>query len=608
MSTPAFRLEADGVDLTGIIADRLLSIRITDQAGQQSDSLEVTLDDRNAQVPVPRSGAWLKVWLGWRGEGQAPVYMGSYAVDEVDLSNGPRSMVIKGTAAQTAPELVKEQRSQSWHDTTLGKIAEEIAKRNGLQLVLKGKLGDVKVKHEDQTSESDQSFLTRLAEKYGATIKPADGTLVVAPRGKGSASPVPNISGRISAGQAVALARQAGFTGNDAVTMGAIAMAESGGKVRALNSKPPDLSYGLWQINMIGGLGPERRSQLGLSSNEQLYDPATNARAARAIYQQQGFGAWSVYRSGAYKRYLPAARAGASTTLGDLPSGTRGSFSIKGTDATQWRATLKNRGAYDAVKVKYLDRETNKEKVHTAGQKGPLPVFEEKQLFRSEDEAKQAADSKLEALKSGEVRISVTTPGRPELNADGDVTLSGFRAEVDGTWLIKEVVHELAGGGFTTRVECGTQGEENTDWASGGGANNGKPATEKASLLSKAAASARGMNTRGGPDGGNNACVYAVNKVLRSAGITPPWGNSNYVPTVRSTLAGGAGTLLSGPEPGAIAIMRDNGNPPYPHIGIVQNDGSIISNSSSKGTFSWVAPPSGYTSYYGRTPEYWRLK
>jgi phage protein D len=608
MSTPAFRLEADGADLTGIIADRLLSIRITDQAGQQSDSLEVTLDDRNAQVPVPRSGAWLKVWLGWRGEGQAPVYMGSYAVDEVDLSNGPRSMVIKGTAAQTAPELVKEQRSQSWHDTTLGKIAEEIAKRNGLQLVLKGKLGEVAVKHEDQTSESDQSFLTRLSVKYGATIKPADGTLVVAPRGKGSASPVPNSTGRISAGQAVALARQAGFTGNDAVTMGAIAMAESGGKVRALNSKPPDLSYGLWQINMIGGLGPERRRQLGLSGNEQLYDPATNARAARAIYQQQGFGAWSVYRSGAYKRYLPAARAGASTTLGDLPSGTRGSFSIKGTDATQWRATLKNRGAYDAVKVKYLDRESNTEKVLTAGQKGPLPVFEEKQLFRSEDEAKEAAASKLEALKSGEVRISVTTPGRPELNADGDVTLSGFRAEVDGTWLIKEVVHELAGGGFTTRVECGTQGEENTDWASGGGANNGKPATEKAALLSKAAASARGMNTRGGPDGGNNACVYAVNKVLRSAGITPPWGNSNYVPTVRSTLAGGAGTLLSGPEPGAIAIMRDNGNPPYPHIGIVQNDGSIISNSSSKGTFSWVAPPSGYTSYYGRTPEYWRLK
>lgn len=608
MTTPAFRLEADGADLTAVIADRLISIRVTDQAGQQSDSLEVTLDDRDAKVPVPRSGAWLKLWLGYRGPGQAPLFMGSYAVDEVDLSNGVRSMVIKATAAQTAPELVKEQRSQSWHRTTLGAIAGEIAQRNGLQLVLKGRIGDVEIRHEDQTSESDQSFLTRLAEKHGATIKPANGSLVVAPRGKGSASPVPNISGRVSSGQAVALARQAGFTGNDAITMGAIAMAESGGSVRALNSRAPDLSYGIWQINMIGRLGPERRQQLGLSSNEQLYDPATNARAARAIWQQQGFNAWSVYRSGAYRRYLAAARAGASAGLGDLPGGTRGSFSVRANEVTTWRATLKNRGAYDAVRAKYLDRETNTEKVHTAGQTGALPQFEEKQLFRNEDEAKQAAESKLQALRAGEVRISLTMPGRPELNAEGDITLSDFRDEVDDTWLIKEVVHELAGGGLTTRVECGTQGEDNTDWAGGSGANDGKPASEKASILARAAANARGMNTRGGPDGGNNACVYAVNKVLRGAGITPPWGNSNYVPTVRSTLAAGAGTQLSGPEPGAIAIMRDNGNPPYPHIGIVQSDGTIISNSSSKGTFSWVAPPSGYTSYYGRSPEYWRLK
>ena len=75
-----------------------------------------------------------------------------------------------------------------------------------------------------------------------------------------------------------------------------------------------------------------------------------------------------------------------------------------------------------------------------------------------------------------------------------------------------------------------------------------------------------------------------------------------------AALASGAGTLLSGPEPGAIVIFRDNGSPPYPHIGIVQNDGSIISNSSSRGSFSWVGSPGSYTSYYGRSPEYWRLR
>ena len=607
MTAPAFRVVADGTDITDKIRDRLISLRITDQAGQQSDSLEITVDDRDKRMPAPRYGAWLRVWLGY----DRPVFMGAYAVDEVDLSCGPRSMVIKATAAQTAPELVKESRTQSWGNKTLGQIVQEIAKRNGLQPVISKPLSDIQIKHEDQTNETDQAFLTRLAEKYKATIKPADGKLVVVERGKGAASPVPNPTGRVTAGQATALARQAGFTGNDAVIMGAIAMAESTGNVRALNSKPPDLSYGLWQINMIGRLGPERRAQLGLSSNEQLYNPATNARAARAIWQQQGFNAWSVYKSGAYRRYLAAARQPGATVAG-IDGLTQGSFTIKEPEVSTWRATLKGRGAYDAVTTRWIDRSTNKERTHTAGQaNGQLPTFEEKQLYKTEEEAKSAADSKLQSLRSGEVRVSITMPGRPDLNAEGSITLQGFRPEVDGTWIAKTITHDLGPSGYSTSVECGTQGEENDGWVGGAssGANNGLPAGDKARLVAQAAERARGMNTRGGPDGGNNACLFAVNKVLRSAGVTPPWGNSNYVPTARASLAAGAGTLLSGPEPGAVAIMRDNGSPPYPHIGIVQSDGrTIISNSSSRGSFSWSAGEGSYTSTYGRRPEYWRLK
>ena len=469
MSTPAFRIVADGADVTQAIKDRLLSVRVQDQAGQQSDSLEIALDDRDSQMPIPRTGAWLKVWLGYSTGGDLPVYMGSYAVDEVDLSNGPRSLVIKATAAQTAPELVKEQRTQAWHEKTLGDVVSEIAKRNGLKPIIKGNLGSIAIKHEDQTNESDQSFLTRLAEKYKATIKPADGNLIVTPRGEGA-----------------------------------------------------------------------------------------------------------------------------------------GAFTLEAQQVSSWRATLKSRGAYGQVKVKYLDRATNLEKVETHGEKGPLPVFEEKQLFRDKAEAKKAAESRLQSLKSGEVRISLQMPGNPQFNSDGKVTLKSFRAGVDGTWIIKSVAHALDSSGFTTTVECGTEGEED-GWASGSGANNGRPASEKARLLASGAAKARGMNTRGGPDAGNNACVYAVSKVLRQQGITPPWGNSNYVPDAKAALDRSS-TLLSGPEPGAIAIMRDNGNPPYPHMGIVQNDGSIISNSSSKGSFSWVASPQGYASYYGQSPIYYRLK
>ena len=97
--------------------------------------------------------------------------------------------------------------------------------------------------------------------------------------------------------------------------MVAIAMAESSGNSEAHNAKYPDDSYGLWQINMLDEpgyeLGKERREQFGLSSNEELKDPLTNAKAAYAILKSQGLGAWSVYTSGAYKTHLPAARKAA---------------------------------------------------------------------------------------------------------------------------------------------------------------------------------------------------------------------------------------------------------------------------------------------------------
>lgn len=138
--------------------------------------------------------------------------------------------------------------------------------------------------------------------------------------------------GQVSIENLVGLAKGAGFSQTDAVIMAAIAMAESGGNSNAHNAKPPDNSYGLWQINMIGNLGPERRQQIGISSDDKLKDPVVNAHAAKLIKNSQGFGAWTVYKTGAYKRFLPAAQAVSSsspitvyrppTTGGFVPMGT----------------------------------------------------------------------------------------------------------------------------------------------------------------------------------------------------------------------------------------------------------------------------------------------
>ncbi len=103
------------------------------------------------------------------------------------------------------------------------------------------------------------------------------------------------------------LARRAGFDSKVSPTMAAIALAESGGDPMAHNpnASTGDNSYGLMQINMLGAMGPERRAAFNLQSNEELFDPVTNFKAAKDIYDSQGLNAWSVHRSGAYKQFLP---------------------------------------------------------------------------------------------------------------------------------------------------------------------------------------------------------------------------------------------------------------------------------------------------------------
>ncbi len=112
---------------------------------------------------------------------------------------------------------------------------------------------------------------------------------------------------RVSIQQRAELLSAVGFPRELIPVMIAISAGESGGDAGAHNPNrnTGDNSYGLWQINMIDTLGPSRRKNLGLTDNRQLFDPLTNARAAKAIYDSQGLNAWTVYSKGTYKKYLP---------------------------------------------------------------------------------------------------------------------------------------------------------------------------------------------------------------------------------------------------------------------------------------------------------------
>lgn len=80
-------------------------------------------------------------------------------------------------------------------------------------------------------------------------------------------------------------------------TAAAVCMAESGGRADAQNcSTGRECSLGLWQINVWAHpqYDPDRL----------LSDPDYNARAAREIWDRQGWQAWGAYTAGTYRRYL----------------------------------------------------------------------------------------------------------------------------------------------------------------------------------------------------------------------------------------------------------------------------------------------------------------
>ena len=140
--------------------------------------------------------------------------------------------------------------------------------------------------------------------KLDSTKPPGAG----APQPGEDAAPGSYPSGTYDAKKLAQLAKSVGMPEDKIPLMVAIALGESGGRTDAHNPVPPDDSYGLWQINMIGSLGPARRKQFGLKSDDELKDPVKNAKAALAILNSQGLNAWSVYSSGTYKQYLPQAQ------------------------------------------------------------------------------------------------------------------------------------------------------------------------------------------------------------------------------------------------------------------------------------------------------------
>ena len=89
------------------------------------------------------------------------------------------------------------------------------------------------------------------------------------------------------------LLKAVGFEGQALKMAWSIAKAESNGRPMAYNGNrnTGDSSYGIFQINMLGNLGDDRREKFELRSNILLFDPVINAEIT--YYMTKGGIDWS---------------------------------------------------------------------------------------------------------------------------------------------------------------------------------------------------------------------------------------------------------------------------------------------------------------------------
>lgn len=120
---------------------------------------------------------------------------------------------------------------------------------------------------------------------------------------------------KITRTELVELLHAVGFKGKALREAWAIVMKESHGDPLSHNGnrETGDNSYGLFQVNMIGSLGEDRRDKFSLDYNAELLDPVVNAQVAYHMSNGgEDWSAWKGTHTAVVKRWLkefPEAKA-----------------------------------------------------------------------------------------------------------------------------------------------------------------------------------------------------------------------------------------------------------------------------------------------------------
>lgn len=188
----AVEVAFDGVDITASIKPYLLSVTYTDNEADETDDLQISLQDR--------ASVWMEQWMneaiasaaaaklkidavivpeGWTGGGKDAILpCGQFELDSVDAAGPPASLTIKGTSLPFSAQIRQTKKSKAWEAFTLSGIAGEIAAMNGMACMYES-AADPFYTRVEQTKTSDIAFLSALCRDAGISLKATNQILVL---------------------------------------------------------------------------------------------------------------------------------------------------------------------------------------------------------------------------------------------------------------------------------------------------------------------------------------------------------------------------------------------------------------------------------------------
>ncbi len=127
-------------------------------------------------------------------------------------------------------------------------------------------------------------------------------------------------------------------------------------------------------------------------------------------------------------------------------------ITLRQADVTRWSMRRSLSEATGTVIATYRDLDAGQDIEVRIGDKEPVRRL--RQRFRTEAEARAAADAEARRAGRAKETLEIEMPGNPGIVAGGKVIPIGFSSAASGEWMIETATHEVSEAGYRSMVQA----------------------------------------------------------------------------------------------------------------------------------------------------------